>query len=135
MAQIPSPIKKIINQYLKTLNSYISVEEAILFGSYASGNPRPDSDIDLIIISPDFNKKKFKNFIERLIWLSKMRRGACLNRAMDIFGYTKEEFDNLSKQSVVLKEAYEKGTVVNEEIYQKKLNKLNSHPFFSIRKS
>ncbi|MFH1829293.1 MAG: nucleotidyltransferase domain-containing protein, partial [Pseudomonadota bacterium] len=37
------------------LKKRIHVQRVILFGSYARGNPRPWSDIDLAIISPDFH--------------------------------------------------------------------------------
>jgi len=37
------------------------VEQAILFGSYASGNPREESDIDLAIISTAFTADRFED--------------------------------------------------------------------------
>ncbi|MDO8527555.1 MAG: nucleotidyltransferase domain-containing protein [Deltaproteobacteria bacterium] len=40
---------------MEQLKKHIRVERVILFGSYARGNPRPWSDIDLIVISPDFH--------------------------------------------------------------------------------
>jgi predicted nucleotidyltransferase len=38
----------------------IRVEKAVIFGSYASGKSRPDSDLDVAIISPDFGKDRFE---------------------------------------------------------------------------
>jgi predicted nucleotidyltransferase len=50
-----SEIKKIIKNLAKILTTNrIAVEKIILYGSYAKGNPRTHSDIDLAIISPDF---------------------------------------------------------------------------------
>jgi predicted nucleotidyltransferase len=36
----------------------ISIDYAYLFGSYANGNMREDSDIDLILVSEDFDSTK-----------------------------------------------------------------------------
>ncbi|MDO9351281.1 MAG: nucleotidyltransferase domain-containing protein, partial [Deltaproteobacteria bacterium] len=38
----------------------IHVERALLFGSYASGNARAGSDLDVAIVSPDFGKDRFE---------------------------------------------------------------------------
>ncbi|MBI5236532.1 MAG: nucleotidyltransferase domain-containing protein [Deltaproteobacteria bacterium] len=46
---------KIIKRFVKALKAQgISVERVILYGSYAKGNARPDSDIDAAIVSKDF---------------------------------------------------------------------------------
>jgi len=42
-----------------------SPERIVLFGSYASGNPRPDSDVDLLVILP-FEGKSFRKSLEIL---------------------------------------------------------------------
>lgn len=102
-------IKKIVKEYTEGLRPFIKVERAILFGSWARGEGGRDSDIDLIIISPDFKKL---GFMKRLIWLSKMRREKFMSPPMDIFGYTQEEFVKLSKGSIVLEEAKKEGIVV-----------------------
>ncbi|MDI6839854.1 MAG: nucleotidyltransferase domain-containing protein [bacterium] len=51
-------IEKIIG-YLKNLleNSGFEIDKIILFGSYARGNYRGDSDIDIVIISKSFSGK------------------------------------------------------------------------------
>ncbi len=49
-----------IKDYLKELKKHnISIEKAFIFGSYAKGNSRPDSDIDIAIISNDFEGIRF----------------------------------------------------------------------------
>ncbi len=40
-------------------------EKIILFGSYASGQPRPDSDVDLLVVLP-FEGKGFRKSLEIL---------------------------------------------------------------------
>jgi hypothetical protein len=49
-------LKNIIARYVAALQKHIRIYKVILFGSYARGNPRRESDIDLAVISPDFNK-------------------------------------------------------------------------------
>ena len=102
-------IKKIIKEYIEGLKPFIKINKVILFGSWAKTKAHRDSDIDFIIISPDFKKMKF---MERLIWLSKMRGRKFMSPSMDILGYTPEEFENLSKESVVLGEAKKEGTPI-----------------------
>jgi len=54
-------IDKTIYDIVKKFASHISdkgisVKHAILFGSYARGNQKKDSDIDICIVSPDFGR-------------------------------------------------------------------------------
>jgi len=42
----------------------INLSKIVLFGSYANGNPNQESDIDIVIISNDFDGK---NIFERAI--------------------------------------------------------------------
>ena len=42
------------------MNKGISVEKAILFGSYLSNKYSSYSDIDIAIVSPDFGKDRFE---------------------------------------------------------------------------
>lgn len=102
-------IKKIVKEYIASLRPFIKVKKAILFGSWARGEGHRHSDIDLIIISPDFKKL---DFMKRLIWLSKMRKEKFMSPPMDILGYTPEEFKKLSKESIVLGEVKKQGVVV-----------------------
>jgi uncharacterized protein len=43
-------IDKILREFVKKSNEFISSEEIILFGSYAKGTQRLDSDIDVAVI-------------------------------------------------------------------------------------
>ena len=53
---------KIIQGILEKLLSGYAPQKVILFGSYAYGDPRPDSDIDLLII-----KETPERFIDRWV--------------------------------------------------------------------
>ena len=57
MVKVKSSVKKSILRTIKYLQKQIYITEVILFGSYASGTPHKYSDIDIAVISPDFEKK------------------------------------------------------------------------------
>ena len=58
MAKIPSNIMNTIIEFIDLLKEEnIIVEKVILFGSYAKGTYREDSDIDLAIVSPNFKEE------------------------------------------------------------------------------
>ncbi len=50
-----SSIKRILLELFKQKG--IRVSKIVLFGSYAKGRQKVDSDIDIIIVSPDFRNK------------------------------------------------------------------------------
>ena len=84
-----SQIANIIEQYkreLKKLN--INPEKIILFGSYAEGKQYEGSDIDLIVISNDFQPLNLRERLELL--------GLAAGRIMEpieALGYTDEELE------------------------------------------
>ncbi len=52
-------IVKIIRKFVKALKQNgITVDHLILYGSCAKGKMRPDSDIDVAVVSRDFGKDK-----------------------------------------------------------------------------
>ena len=52
---INSGIMESIQKYIEKISQYYKIEAIILFGSYAKGTENEDSDIDIAIISSDFN--------------------------------------------------------------------------------
>lgn len=51
---------EIVRRYVRELKKHdIPVEEAILFGSFARGVAREESDIDVAIVSPAFSGDRF----------------------------------------------------------------------------
>jgi predicted nucleotidyltransferase len=108
-SKIKKEVFEIIEEYLRNLKGKIRLEKVILFGSAVRGKMHRDSDIDLIIISPDF---KNMDFMKRLILLSRLRRKMKKTAPMDILGYTREEFKKLSKESIVLQEAKREGKTI-----------------------
>ena len=58
---VDTEIRQIIKQFVDALaKKGVRIEQVILYGSYASGNVRPGSDLDLAIVSPDFGKDRFE---------------------------------------------------------------------------
>lgn len=109
MAKITNKHKKIIKEYSRDLEKIIPINKVILFGSIARGKYNQDSDLDLIVLSDAFGKI---SFMKRLELLSRARGRKHVKMAMDILGYTPEEFKEMPKESVVLKEAARDGIVV-----------------------
>ena len=52
---VNSEIMKSIQQYIERISKYYKIDAIILFGSYAKGTENEDSDIDIAVISSDFN--------------------------------------------------------------------------------
>jgi predicted nucleotidyltransferase len=50
-------IKLIVKRFVKILSREIRIQKVILFGSYASGHPHRDSDVDIAVVSPDLGKQ------------------------------------------------------------------------------
>jgi predicted nucleotidyltransferase len=87
MVKTEREIKIIIERYKEELRKLgIRPQRVILYGSYAGGHPREDSDIDLIVISEDFKKLNLRERLEIL--------GLAAGRVfepIEAIGYTEEE--------------------------------------------
>ena len=49
-------ITQSLKDYLTRLSKFVSIDEAILFGSSSTGTAKENSDVDLLILSRDFSK-------------------------------------------------------------------------------
>ena len=64
---VDQSVIEIVKKYLaELLKAGININKAILYGSHARGNASPDSDIDLLLISPIFDDDR--NMYSNLIW-------------------------------------------------------------------
>jgi uncharacterized protein len=87
MAQVPDKIIEIIKNFIKIANEdTINISEAILFGSYAKGTYNEWSDIDLAVVSSDFDGISFYD--------NKKIRNAKLKSSIDLetHPYRPEDF-------------------------------------------
>ena len=97
-------IKKVINKYQAMLAQLgVRVDKTILFGSFATGTARKDSDIDLIIVSDDFKKMNLRERLE-VLGIAAVR----IMQPIEALGYTVKELQNPSK-SVFLKHILKTG--------------------------
>ena len=94
MALSEDQVAKIIRGFIAELKREIPIKEFILFGSYAKGNPKEYSDIDLAVISDWFEGKPR---IENMQYLSRI--AASYNSLIEALPFTDEEFRNLDKRS------------------------------------
>jgi len=89
-------LDEIVKGFIRKLADEIPVEEAILFGSYARGNAKEYSDIDLAIISDWFRGRPY---IENMQYLS--LRAAYHNSLIEALPFTVEEYRKLDKRTLI----------------------------------
>ena len=81
-----------VRSYVKWLRAaHPEVEKVIWFGSWISGVPTPGSDVDLCLILSESSKRMRERVPDYL--------PVGFPVGVDLFPYTKEEFDALSKRS------------------------------------
>ncbi len=95
--------KSIIIKKLKEFKKQNKIEKMYLFGSMATGKTHKYSDIDLIVVSKDFNGK---GLIERS---PKLYMRWNLDYPVDFLCYSPEEFNKLKKQITIIRQAVESG--------------------------
>jgi predicted nucleotidyltransferase len=95
MVKTEREIKEIIGKFQAEIEKLgVKPLRMRLFGSYAGGTPREDSDIDVIVVSDDF---KTMNLRERLELL-----GIAAGRVfepIEALGYTQEELESRKNES------------------------------------
>lgn len=95
-------IKK-LQKFKAQVNRDFYLKKMFFFGSRVSGKSRPDSDIDLILVSSKFRK------------LDSIERGAKmydywdLDYPVDFLCYTPEEFERKKKQVGIVRQAVKEG--------------------------
>ncbi len=93
-------------EIIKKIRAFLkkqAVEKAILFGSYARGEAKEDSDIDLILVSKEFEgKSALKRPVPFYIEWD-------LGYPVDFLCYTPKEFNDLRKQVSIVSQALKEG--------------------------
>ena len=98
-------IKK-LKEFVFSVNRNYKIKKIYLFGSQATGKAKKDSDIDLIIVSDDFNNM---NFFERG---TAMYNYWDLDMPVDFICYTTKEFNKLKNQISIVREAIKEGVEI-----------------------
>lgn len=95
-----------IEKFVERLKEKIKVEKVIIFGSRAREDYLEDSDVDLIIVSRDFEGVLFYERMDKLIllWESPLD--------LEALCYTPEEFKKKKREIGIVRQAVEEGVEV-----------------------
>ena len=87
MVEIPAHVVSVLKAYISDLEKDLAIQRVVLFGSYAQGDYRTDSDIDVAVFSDSFRGRRFVDAVSFL--LSKSRRHRV---DLEPLGFTFEEY-------------------------------------------
>jgi len=96
-----------IRDFMRNVRKRYKIEKAIFFGSRARGDNLKDSDYDIVIVSPDFQKIFFSKRIAKMydFW-------QYFPIEIEPLCYTPEEFRKKSKEIGIVGEAIKEGIEV-----------------------
>lgn len=95
-----------LSRLIASLKRDLRLDRAILFGSRARADWLMDSDVDLVIVSPDFEGKFFTDRAEEVLRLWKG------NVSLHPICLTPDEFEERKQRITVVREASRKGVIV-----------------------
>lgn len=98
-------IIKLLGKFIAKVKG-IELQKVILFGSQATGQATKESDIDLIVVAPDFEEM---GFFERVKAIHKYWN---LNYPVDFLCYTPQEFEKKKNRISIVSEALKEGVVI-----------------------
>lgn len=99
-------IKKVLKNYIKRINKKFRIEKAIFFGSRVRGDYFLDSDVDLILVSKDFEKLNFRERMGEVIgeWDASVD--------LEVICYTPKEFEKKKGQIGIIPQAVKEGVLI-----------------------
>jgi len=104
-------IRQILIPIVRSLREHYNPQKIVLFGSYAYGNPNPDSDLDLLII-----KETSDRFIDRWRSVRKILSDSRRNIPVETLILTPEEIrDRLENGDPFISEIINLGRVIYED--------------------
>ena len=99
--------QKAIDQVVNQIVEKFKPQKVILFGSHARGNPRPESDVDLLVVMKTQNKK-IKQSLE-------MRRHLGVMFGLDLVVYTSKRLkERVEMGDWFLRDILKEGKVLYE---------------------
>lgn len=98
MAKVKTEVIKILKEYLKEVEKVCHVDKAILFGSYAHGKIRKQSDIDIAIFSRDVSDRNRLKTMSRIIMLIDRLKLDIQPMVFPYKDYIQEDNDFISKE-------------------------------------
>lgn len=96
MFRATATTEEIIKGIVDFLSNYIKIDRIILYGSYARGDSRKDSDFDIAVISEDLEKKDILDKIELF-----SKAAITVDSRVELKGFSKNEFLNPAKGSLL----------------------------------
>jgi len=104
-------IKKDLKDFLYQLfqEKGIKIDKIVIFGSFAKGEFKKDSDIDIIIVSRDFRGKSIFERVKQTTGIGRelVRK---FKKPFDLLYYSDEEWEG--KNFLIINEAKEYGEVI-----------------------
>ncbi|MGM5488946.1 MAG: nucleotidyltransferase domain-containing protein [Nanobdellota archaeon] len=96
-------IEEALNQFLEKVKSHYTIDKALLFGSRARNDHLLASDVDIILVSDDFQHTPFRKRATEIIgyWDEDID--------LEVLCYTNEEFNRKSKQIGIVNQAVKEG--------------------------
>lgn len=96
MLKTKATIDEIGKETVDFLSNYITIKRLIVFGSYAYGKPREDSDFDIAVISDDLAKM---NILERIELFAKVP--LAVDSRVELKGFHEKEFKHPGQGSLL----------------------------------
>jgi predicted nucleotidyltransferase len=89
-------IQKPLRQFTQAVSEHIRIDDIIVFGSYARGEATVDSDIDVIVVSKEFEKMPEDDRLSLLYRVS-----AFIRPEIQPWGFTPDELAAKSRLNLV----------------------------------
>jgi predicted nucleotidyltransferase len=105
-----------INQIYNRLKA-ISPYKIILYGSFAYGKPKADSDIDIIVVTNDmFYPNNYREHMDIYLKVSHLLTDIIQNQPIDLIVYTRPMYDKFVElDSMFSREIQQKGKIIYEK--------------------
>lgn len=108
MGKANPEVIQLVADFKKKAQKKYKIQKIILFGSQITGYTKGGSDIDLLIVSEKFKRRS--EFMAKLLaeWHIVQKKMV----PVDFVCFTREEFNRLSNQVTIVKQALDEGVEV-----------------------
>ncbi len=104
-------VRRFLREVLPRIVEAAQPVRVIVFGSRVQGTARPESDLDVVIVSETFRKMPMPERMPWLVWL------ADFDKHIDFFCYTPEEFQYIRQVSSVIEDAVQHGWHLSPDMW------------------
>ena len=106
---LPLKVEDAIRSFLRRLKDVHPVARVYLYGSFARGDWLEDSDVDMVVVSPDFTGELVKR-------MARLRNLAPYTVAFEILTYTPDEMEQKLRDSLIWQEIASYWIELTEEV-------------------